>query len=215
MGQAAMLGMLSAWNQGVKPEAVGSGMASTATADATSSTSSAADAGVGITANDFLTLLVTEMQNQDPTADVDPNSYINQLVQINSLEQLISINQNTTPATGSSSSGSGTTGPGSSTGAVTASTGVTGSAFTAGPDVLARSAASGTALPIGVTGTAAAMRAGVQVVHGNMSPPPVSGAAETVAGALAHPASAGRSIRPAGYGHAIRDIPVPGTLISR
>ncbi len=31
-----------------------------------------------ISANDFLTLLVTEMQNQDPTADTDPNEYINQ-----------------------------------------------------------------------------------------------------------------------------------------
>ena len=46
-----------------------------------------------ISANDFLTLLVTEMQNQDPTADTDPNEYINQLVQVNSLEQLIDINQ--------------------------------------------------------------------------------------------------------------------------
>lgn len=49
-----------------------------------------------ISANDFLTLLVTEMQNQDPTADTDPNEYINQLVQVNSLEQLISINQTLT-----------------------------------------------------------------------------------------------------------------------
>ncbi len=46
-----------------------------------------------ISANDFLTLLVTEMQNQDPTANTDPNEYINQLVQVNSLEQLIDINQ--------------------------------------------------------------------------------------------------------------------------
>lgn len=47
----------------------------------------------GISANDFLTLLVTEMKNQDPTAQTDPNEYINQLVQVNSLEQLISINE--------------------------------------------------------------------------------------------------------------------------
>jgi flagellar basal-body rod modification protein FlgD len=64
-----------------------------------------------ITANDFLQLLVTEMQNQDPTADTDPNEYINQLVQVNSLEQLISINQDLSglsPASGSSgSSGTG------------------------------------------------------------------------------------------------------------
>ena len=49
--------------------------------------------GASISANDFLTLLVTEMQNQDPTAQTDPNEYVNQLVQVNSLEQLISINQ--------------------------------------------------------------------------------------------------------------------------
>jgi flagellar basal-body rod modification protein FlgD len=46
-----------------------------------------------ITANDFLTLLVTELQNQDPTANTDPNEYVNQLVSVNSLQQLISINQ--------------------------------------------------------------------------------------------------------------------------
>lgn len=61
-----------------------------------------------ITANDFLTLLVTELKNQDPTANTDPNAYVNQLVQVNSLQQLIQINQNTgtttsTTATGSSS----------------------------------------------------------------------------------------------------------------
>jgi flagellar basal-body rod modification protein FlgD len=53
-----------------------------------------------ISANDFLTLLVTEMQNQDPTQATDPNEYINQLVNVNSLEQLISINQNLQTALG-------------------------------------------------------------------------------------------------------------------
>jgi flagellar basal-body rod modification protein FlgD len=70
-------------------------------ADSTTSTNGAdgsgSDDGSGdsatISANDFLTLLVTEMQNQDPTADTDPNEYIDQLVQVNSLEQLIDINQ--------------------------------------------------------------------------------------------------------------------------
>ena len=55
-----------------------------------------------ISANDFLTLLVTEMKNQDPTATTDPNEYINQLVNVNSLEQLIDINQTLTSAYGSS-----------------------------------------------------------------------------------------------------------------
>ena len=49
-----------------------------------------------ITANDFLTLLVTELKNQDPTANTDPNAYVDQLVQVNSLQQLIQIDQNTT-----------------------------------------------------------------------------------------------------------------------
>jgi len=56
----------------------------------------------GITSNDFLTLLVAEMKNQDPTAQTDPNEYINQLVQVNSLEQLIEINQNLSSALGTS-----------------------------------------------------------------------------------------------------------------
>ena len=60
-------------------------------------TSGAADSAT-ISANEFLTLLVTEMQNQDPTATTDPNEYINQLVNVNSLEQLISINQTLTGA---------------------------------------------------------------------------------------------------------------------
>ena len=51
-----------------------------------------ATSGATVTANDFLTLLVTELKNQDPTADTDPNAYVNQLVQVNSLQQLIQIN---------------------------------------------------------------------------------------------------------------------------
>jgi flagellar basal-body rod modification protein FlgD len=58
-----------------------------------------------ISANDFLTLLVTEMQNQDPTDDTDPNEYIDQLVEVNSLEQLIDINQNLSTALGLPSNG--------------------------------------------------------------------------------------------------------------
>ena len=60
---------------------------------ATTSSGSTGDTGdATITADDFLTLLVTELQNQDPTSDSDPNAYVNQLVDVNSLQQLISIN---------------------------------------------------------------------------------------------------------------------------
>src|SRR5487761_1836212 len=53
-----------------------------------------------ITANDFLTLLVTEIQNQDPTTQTDPMQYITQLVGVNSLEQLVQINQTLTGSPG-------------------------------------------------------------------------------------------------------------------
>ena len=73
-------------------QADNSGAATSGSNSSGSSTSGSAT----ISANDFLTLLVTELQNQDPTADTDPNEYINQLVEVNSLEQLISINQTLT-----------------------------------------------------------------------------------------------------------------------
>jgi flagellar basal-body rod modification protein FlgD len=79
----------------------------------TSTTGSSSDSSntssATISANDFLTLLVTEMQNQDPTADTDPNEYIDQLVQVNSLEQLIDINQTlSTDVSGTSADSSAT-----------------------------------------------------------------------------------------------------------
>ncbi len=61
--------------------------------------SASAAGNTGITANDFLSLLVTEMKNQDPTNQTDPMSYITQLVGVNSLEQLVQINQDLTPTT--------------------------------------------------------------------------------------------------------------------
>ena len=57
-----------------------------------------------VTANDFLTLLVSELKNQDPTQPTDPGAYIQQLVGVNSLQQLIQINKGisslVTPVTG-------------------------------------------------------------------------------------------------------------------
>lgn len=64
-----------------------------ATAKASSSSSSSTTDNSTITSNDFLTLLVTELKNQDPTQPTDPNAYIQQLVGVNSLQQLIQINK--------------------------------------------------------------------------------------------------------------------------
>lgn len=74
--------------------------------DSSGSSGNSDNSGATITANDFLTLLVTEMQNQDPTANTDPNEYIDQLVNVNSLEQLISINQTLSTAYPSTSTNS-------------------------------------------------------------------------------------------------------------
>ncbi len=78
-------------------------------ATAGSAGAAAADSA-DITSSDFLTLLVSELQNQDPTQPADPNAYISQLVGVNSLQQLIQINSGLTsietPSSSTPTSGS-------------------------------------------------------------------------------------------------------------
>jgi flagellar basal-body rod modification protein FlgD len=80
----------------------------------TNGSSSTSGDSSDITADDFLTLLVSELKNQDPTQPTDPNQYITQLAQVNSLQQLISINQgigtldSAVSVPGTTNSGSGT-----------------------------------------------------------------------------------------------------------
>ena len=144
--------------------------------DDSSSTDSAT-----ISANDFLTLLVTEMQNQDPTADTDPNEYINQLVGVNSLEQLISINQTlTTDSSGTTSTSptGGTQSP--SPGAKGTTAGVAAQAATA------LGAGSAVSAGSGVPNLAATHSA--QHAYGNLSIPGADPAAQRVGQSLAgHP----------------------------
>jgi flagellar basal-body rod modification protein FlgD len=71
--------------------------------DSTSDASSTSD-GATITGNDFLTLLVSELKNQDPTQPTDPTEYITQMVGVNSLQQLIDINQGLSSVEGTSTS---------------------------------------------------------------------------------------------------------------
>lgn len=73
--------------------------ASIATATATTAAASGtASAGtrLGGDLNTFLTLLTTQLQNQDPTDPLDTNQMTNQLVQFASVEQQIAMNQNLT-----------------------------------------------------------------------------------------------------------------------
>jgi flagellar basal-body rod modification protein FlgD len=76
-----------------RPAAAVTSSSGTSSTGSASSTSNPSTSEATITADDFLQLLVSELQNQDPTADTDPNEYVNQLVDVNSLQQLISINQ--------------------------------------------------------------------------------------------------------------------------
>jgi flagellar basal-body rod modification protein FlgD len=74
----------------------------TSSAPTTGTTSSSTASGLSST---FLNLLATELQNQDPTAPVDSTAMVGQMISLNQLDQLISINQTVT-----GSSGTGTTG---------------------------------------------------------------------------------------------------------
>lgn len=145
----------------------------------TNGSSDASSNSATISANDFLTLLVTEMQNQDPTADTDPNEYINQLVQVNSLEQLIDINQTLTTgleATPATDGGTGTT---------PQVVGAGGSKAANGP-VVSEPAAGTAVSKTGnqMTRPAEAQNA-VQHAPGNLSVPGVNRAAQRVGHALA------------------------------
>jgi hypothetical protein len=84
----------------VSSRAVGS---STNSGGSTSATSASSLQGT------FLNLLVTELQNQDPTSPVDPTEMVGQMVSLNQLDQLISINQSLSTMSGSSSIASGST----------------------------------------------------------------------------------------------------------
>ncbi len=79
-----------------------SGKATTApTTTATTSSSTSASS----LSSTFLNLLATELQNQDPTAPVDSTAMVGQMISLNQLDQLISINQTVTGSTGTGTTG--------------------------------------------------------------------------------------------------------------
>jgi flagellar basal-body rod modification protein FlgD len=137
---------------------------------------SSSSSSAGISANDFLTLLVTEMQNQDPTANTDPNEYINQLVSVNSLEQLIDINQNLSTALGSSTTSSSGSSP--SPGVASSASGLTGKSAS-GQVPAAAAPISGLA-----TSNSLSPVTGVKRAPGNLSIPEASASANRVGHAL-------------------------------
>jgi flagellar basal-body rod modification protein FlgD len=79
--------------------------APTTTAPTTGTTS--ANSTSSSLSSTFLNLLATELQNQDPTAPVDSTAMVGQMISLNQLDQLISINQT---LTGPTAAGTATTG---------------------------------------------------------------------------------------------------------
>ena len=189
---AAMAGILN--NQMTAGQALTSAKASPMTASASgtgSSTSASSSSSATISANDFLTLLVTEMKNQDPTATTDPNQYINQLVSVNSLEQLIDINQNLTTALTPSSTGSGSSTAGTqATSALAAKSGTGTSTQAAVNHKATAAAATQSAASTAPTSRVSAAISTFAQAHasalapGNLSVPAAKPAAQTVANAL-------------------------------
>ncbi len=68
-------------------------------ASSTSGSTSASGTDATSVSSTFLNLLVKELQNQDPTAPMDSTAMVGQMISLNQLDQLISINSALTPAT--------------------------------------------------------------------------------------------------------------------
>jgi flagellar basal-body rod modification protein FlgD len=105
----------------------------------TSGTTSTANNSLGTSASSlqdtFLNLLVTELQNQDPTSPVDPTAMVGQMVSLNQLDQLMSINTTLDNIAGSATGTSSSTQSPTTTNPMLASAlgGSTGSTSSANP----------------------------------------------------------------------------------
>ncbi len=134
-----------------------------ATSGQNNSANNAATAAQSATVNynQFLQLLVTELQNQDPTAPTDPTQYMSQLASFSSVEQQINTNSKldtmlTSAALGQAEKLIGqtiTSADGTTTGTVTAVTlnasgGVTASLSNGGTVSLTTGSSSATSAPL-------------------------------------------------------------------
>ena len=95
--------------------------ATSAPAPASSSVASAISSATSSTEDEFLQLLVAQLQNQDPTQPMDTSTMVTQLAQVQDLQENITTAQNTTamaadlnnlfPATPSAGAAGSTTNP--------------------------------------------------------------------------------------------------------
>jgi len=99
----ATLGALAPSTSSAKASTAGVKTYADSSTGSSSSTSNSADS-LGAT---FLSLLAQELQHQDPTAPVDPTQMVGQMISLNQLQQLISINQTLTKAADTTSTATG------------------------------------------------------------------------------------------------------------
>ena len=97
----------------------GSASKAAATANGSAVASAASSTGTGLagttTGTTFLSLLVDELQNQDPSAPMDSTAMVGQMISLNQLDQLVSINSELGNSSSSSSSSASSSGlPGAS-----------------------------------------------------------------------------------------------------
>jgi len=81
--------------------------------DASSTVSTKTPVSQEIGKTEFLRLLITQLQNQDPMNPVDNNEFIAQMASFSSLEQLISINEAVSKMAGTPEEAESTDGSGS------------------------------------------------------------------------------------------------------
>jgi flagellar basal-body rod modification protein FlgD len=84
--------------------------------------STSTNSNTDISETDFLNLLVTQLQNQDPMNPMDSDQFVSQLATFSSLQQLISINQAVTQLAANSGATGTTSGDGSENQSSTVST---------------------------------------------------------------------------------------------
>lgn len=81
---------------GTTSSATSSTAAPTAATSGAQATNTQALTALGSNLNDFLTMLMTQLQNQDPTQPLDSNQFTSELVQFASVEQQVNANTNLT-----------------------------------------------------------------------------------------------------------------------
>jgi flagellar basal-body rod modification protein FlgD len=102
--------MISAVNPYAIPVAQDATTGGTSSTSSSSSSSSAAATASSTAQSDtaeFISILSAELQSQDPTQPLDPTTFVTQLAQFSSLDELVNIRQDIETASGISNPTSG------------------------------------------------------------------------------------------------------------